>query len=28
MISRSSVAIDAPADLVWRVFTDVERWPE
>lgn len=28
MITMSSVAIDAPADLVWQVFTDVERWPE
>jgi uncharacterized protein YndB with AHSA1/START domain len=28
MISSSSVAIDAPADLVWEVFTDVEHWPD
>jgi uncharacterized membrane protein len=28
MITESSVAIDAPASLVWEVFTDVERWPE
>ncbi len=28
MFSLSSVAIDAPADLVWDVFTDVEKWPE
>ena len=28
MITRYTVAIDAPADLVWAVFTDVERWPE
>jgi uncharacterized membrane protein len=28
MITESSVAIDAPASLVWDVFTDVERWPE
>ncbi len=28
MISSSSVAIEAPADLVWEVFTDVEHWPD
>jgi uncharacterized membrane protein len=28
MITSSSVEIDAPASLVWEVFTDVERWPE
>ncbi|KAA0111237.1 SRPBCC family protein [Mycolicibacterium sp. P1-5] len=28
MITSSSVAIDAPADLVWEVFADVERWPD
>jgi uncharacterized membrane protein len=28
MITESSVEIDAPASLVWEVFTDVERWPE
>jgi len=28
MITDSSVEIDAPAALVWDVFTDVERWPE
>ncbi|NTY61333.1 SRPBCC family protein [Mycolicibacterium sphagni] len=28
MLSLSSVEIDAPADLVWDVFTDVEHWPE
>lgn len=28
MITSYSVAIDAPAGLVWAVFTDVERWPE
>jgi hypothetical protein len=28
MLSTSSVSIDAPADLVWDVFTDVEHWPE
>ena|SRR5215471_14524170 len=24
---RASVTIDAPIDVVWTVFTDVERWP-
>jgi uncharacterized protein YndB with AHSA1/START domain len=28
MITERSVEIDAPASLVWDVFTDVERWPE
>jgi uncharacterized protein YndB with AHSA1/START domain len=28
MIIGSSVEIDAPASLVWDVFSDVERWPE
>ncbi|GBE67644.1 hypothetical protein MFM001_41060 [Mycobacterium sp. MFM001] len=28
MITDSSVEIDAPAALVWDVFSDVERWPE
>ena len=28
MITSSSVIIDAPADVVWDVFTDVEHWPE
>ncbi|HEY7051240.1 MAG TPA: SRPBCC family protein [Mycobacterium sp.] len=28
MITRDSVEIDAPAPLVWDVFSDVERWPE
>ncbi len=28
MITEDSVEIDAPAPLVWKVFTDVERWPE
>lgn len=25
---RTTVAIDAPADLVWALLSDVERWPE
>jgi uncharacterized membrane protein len=28
MITDSAIEIDAPAALVWDVFTDVERWPE
>jgi len=28
MITENSVEIDAPASLVWDVFSDVERWPE
>ncbi|MCV7103325.1 SRPBCC family protein [Mycobacterium palustre] len=28
MITESDVEIDAPANLVWEVFTDVERWSE
>jgi len=28
MITESGVEIDAPAPLVWDVFSDVERWPE
>jgi uncharacterized membrane protein len=28
MITDCGVAIDAPADVVWEVFSDVERWPE
>ena len=28
MITDSSVEIDAPAAVVWDVFSDVERWPE
>jgi uncharacterized membrane protein len=26
-IERASITIDAPIDVVWSVFTDVERWP-
>lgn len=28
MITDSSIEIDAPAPLVWSIFSDVERWPE
>jgi uncharacterized membrane protein len=28
MFIEGSVEIDAPAQLVWEVFTDAERWPE
>lgn len=28
MITDSGVEIDAPASVVWAVFSDVERWPE
>jgi uncharacterized membrane protein len=27
VITTNSVGISAPADVVWSVFTDVERWP-
>src|SRR5262245_52786882 len=26
-VERASIAIDAPIEVVWSVFTDVERWP-
>lgn len=28
MMNEDSVEIDAPARLVWDVFSDVERWPD
>ncbi len=28
MITECGVEIDAPAVVVWDVFSDVERWPE
>jgi uncharacterized membrane protein len=28
MITDCGVEIDAPAAVVWHVFSDVERWPE
>ncbi|MCV7279931.1 SRPBCC family protein [Mycolicibacterium flavescens] len=28
MLTECGVDIDAPADLVWKVFSDVERWPQ
>src|SRR5215467_10908678 len=27
IIERASITIDAPIEVVWAVFTDVERWP-
>ena len=28
MFNEDSIAIDAPPQLVWDVFSDLERWPE
>src|SRR5271156_4526548 len=28
MFNEDSIEIDAPLQLVWDVFSDVERWPE
>jgi uncharacterized membrane protein len=28
MMTEDSIEIDAPAELVWQVFSDVEHWPE
>ena len=28
MITERSIEIEAPAAVVWSVFTDAERWPE
>jgi uncharacterized membrane protein len=28
MLTENTIEIDAPAQLVWKVFSDVERWPE
>ncbi len=28
MITEDSIEIDAPPQLVWDVFSEVERWPE
>lgn len=27
MITENSVRVSAPAEVVWSVFTDIERWP-
>jgi uncharacterized membrane protein len=28
MHAEDGIEIEAPADVVWKVFADVERWPE
>ena len=28
VISRHSVVIDAPLDVIWRLHTDVDAWPD
>jgi uncharacterized membrane protein len=28
MLTEHSVEIDAPADVVWEIYADVEQWPE
>lgn len=28
MLAEDSIEIDAPAELVWQVFSDVEHWPD
>jgi uncharacterized membrane protein len=28
MLTEESIEIDAPVQVVWQVFSDVERWPE
>jgi uncharacterized membrane protein len=28
MFTEDSIEIGAPAELVWQIFSDVERWPE
>ena len=28
MITEDSIEIEAPAELVWQVFSDVEHWPD
>ena len=28
MITEDSIEIDAPASLVWQIFSDVEGWPD
>ena len=28
MLTEDAIEIDAPATLVWQVFSDVERWPD